>query len=526
MNRIVLRFLTAFLCAAFPALAFCFGNSPPPSGYTGAARFRENSCVECHAGGSANSGPGRVALTFNGTTATTYATGSSVPIQITITDTGGGRRRWGFELSARFSDGTQAGDFANVSNATAVFSEQSLSFPSGGTIRWATHNIAQSFVGTSFTFSITWNAPASSAKGDVIFNVAGNAADGSLDDTNDRIYTAEVRLTAASGNPAPTLSTISPTSATPGGAAFTLTVNGTSYLNTSVVRWNGSARTTTFISATQLNAAILASDIAAAGTASITVFTPTPGGGTSTSATFNIIGAPLIVQGGTVNSASLSPAPNDQIARGQIIAIFGANLTVGGPFHLDKLPMPTVLGNTTVKVGGTPIPLFDVYDSQINAQLPTELPDTGTQQITVTSGSQTTAAVNLTLAATSPGIYTVTSNGKGDGIILDALTNAFINPANPAVAGEIVVIYCTGLGATNTLVPSGTAATGINSAKAAVTVTIGGKDAPVQYAGLVPTLVGLYQINVIVPSGLTGSQLVIITAGAAKSPTGVTMSVK
>jgi hypothetical protein len=70
--------------------------------------------------------------------------------------------------------------------------------------------------------------------------------------------------------------------------AFTLTVNGTNYISTSVVNWNGVARATTFVSATQIQAAILVGDIAASGTGSVTVFNPTPGGGTSSAATFTI----------------------------------------------------------------------------------------------------------------------------------------------------------------------------------------------------------------------------------------------
>ena len=75
-------------------------------------------------------------------------------------------------------------------------------------------------------------------------------------------------------NPAPTETSLSPTSATAGGAAFTLTVNGTGFVSTSVVKFNGATKTTTFVSATQLTAAITAADIATAGTASVTVTNP------------------------------------------------------------------------------------------------------------------------------------------------------------------------------------------------------------------------------------------------------------
>ena len=78
--------------------------------------------------------------------------------------------------------------------------------------------------------------------------------------------------------PAPALASLSPSSATAGGPAFTLTVDGSNFVSGAVVRWNGAARTTTYVSATRLTAAIPAADIAAAGTAQVSVLDP---GGTS-----------------------------------------------------------------------------------------------------------------------------------------------------------------------------------------------------------------------------------------------------
>jgi hypothetical protein len=86
----------------------------------------------------------------------------------------------------------------------------------------------------------------------------------------------------SSTNPVPFIEQpLVPVSTAPAGPAFTLTVNGLGFLSTSTVNWNGSPRTTTFVSSTQLTAAISAADIASAGTASVTVVNPTPGGGTS-----------------------------------------------------------------------------------------------------------------------------------------------------------------------------------------------------------------------------------------------------
>src|SRR5262245_25350172 len=91
-------------------------------------------------------------------------------------------------------------------------------------------------------------------------------------------------------NRQPQITGINPVSATAGGPAFTLTVNGTGFFNGSVVRWNGAPRTTTFIAGEFpfLRAAIPDTDIATAGLATITVFNPAPGGGPSNGVSFTV----------------------------------------------------------------------------------------------------------------------------------------------------------------------------------------------------------------------------------------------
>jgi hypothetical protein len=89
-------------------------------------------------------------------------------------------------------------------------------------------------------------------------------------------------------NPVPVLISISPTSAAVGGAAFTLTVTGSNFVASSVVRWNGSSRTTALVSATQLTASIPATDLETGGSVSVTVFNPSPGGGASAAVTFTV----------------------------------------------------------------------------------------------------------------------------------------------------------------------------------------------------------------------------------------------
>ena len=95
-------------------------------------------------------------------------------------------------------------------------------------------------------------------------------------------------------NPVPTITSITPASETVGGAGFSLTVNGTNFLSSSVVNFNGSAKATTFVNSTQLTATITAADIAGIGTPTVSVTNPAPGGGTSGSLPFAV--TPVLVK--------------------------------------------------------------------------------------------------------------------------------------------------------------------------------------------------------------------------------------
>jgi sugar lactone lactonase YvrE len=90
-------------------------------------------------------------------------------------------------------------------------------------------------------------------------------------------------ITIVVPSPSPAISSLSPAVATAGGASFTLTVNGSSFVATSVIYWGSTALTTQYVSASQLTAQVPAASIAAAGIATVTVQTPAPSGGTSNS---------------------------------------------------------------------------------------------------------------------------------------------------------------------------------------------------------------------------------------------------
>jgi hypothetical protein len=91
-------------------------------------------------------------------------------------------------------------------------------------------------------------------------------------------------VTVGQNNPAPFINQpLIPASAAPGSAAFTLTVNGTGFVNGSVVNWNGNALTTTFVNSSQLTATVSAADVSSPSTGTVSVVNPTPGGGRSNS---------------------------------------------------------------------------------------------------------------------------------------------------------------------------------------------------------------------------------------------------
>jgi len=112
-------------------------------------------------------------------------------------------------------------------------------------------------------------------------------------------------LSGQTPNPVPLINDpLVPTSVAPGGAGFTLTVNGTGFVSGATIKWNGSPRPTLFVSNSRLTATISASDIATAGTASITVLNPSPGGGTSNVAYLEITNTASMLAFTTVNPSS------------------------------------------------------------------------------------------------------------------------------------------------------------------------------------------------------------------------------
>ncbi len=228
---------------------------------------------------------------------------------------------------------------------------------------------------------------------------------------------------AAQPNPTPAITTINPNSVAAGGAAFTLTVNGTGFINGSTVRVNGANRTTAFVSATQLTAQIPATDIATAGAARITVFNPAPGGGVSNEVTLTVGNAVTSVSAASF-LASLGLAPES------IVSAFGVRLATTTQ-AATSLPLPTSIAGTMVRVrdnAGTErtAPLFFVAPGQINFQLPSGVAN-GPATVTVTSGDGSVSVGTMPVATVAPGVFAANANGQGPaaGVALR------VNNANP-----------------------------------------------------------------------------------------------
>ncbi|HKV63046.1 MAG TPA: IPT/TIG domain-containing protein [Candidatus Acidoferrum sp.] len=191
-------------------------------------------------------------------------------------------------------------------------------------------------------------------------------------------------------NPVPTTTSISPTSATAGGAGFTLTVNGTNFNASSVVNFNGAPKTTTFVNATQITATILAADIATAGSVNVTVTNPAPGGGTSGVQTF------------TINN----PVPT-------ITSLSPTGATAGGAAFTLTVNGTGFVGTSSVKFNGTARVTTFVSATQVTAAiLMSDIASAGTPPVTVTNpapGGGTSNAVNFNVSAANNPVPTITS---------------------------------------------------------------------------------------------------------------------
>jgi uncharacterized protein (TIGR03437 family) len=228
---------------------------------------------------------------------------------------------------------------------------------------------------------------------------------------------------------------------------------------------------------------------------------------------------PTLSSDPALNGASF--VPGMAIAPGSVVSLFGSNLTTGLASDLSA-PLPYSLNDTSVTFNGAQVPLFFVSPNQINVQVPFTLP-VGQVQIQVQYGTAVSPVAVATVATFSPGIFMV-DYAANIGAIVHATTYAVVTASNPAVPGEPLAIFATGLGPVNMAIASGAAAPStapFAETTNTPTVTIGNVSAHVLFSGLAPGYVGLYQVNVTVPSGLSGGShsLQISVGGVASNTT-------
>jgi uncharacterized protein (TIGR03437 family) len=240
---------------------------------------------------------------------------------------------------------------------------------------------------------------------------------------------------------------------------------------------------------------------------------------------------PLVYTNGTVSAGSYSPSATP--SAGELVSVFGAQLA-DGTQSAGALPLSNSLQNAAVTLGGVKLPLVFTSTGQINAQIPYKFPGDVTLPLVVQHGDRVSLPQAVRLAVAEPAIFTTNLLGTGQGYIFVVPgpgQQLLADPSAPAKAGDVLLIYCTGLGQVDPPVNAGEAVSSdvLHRVTNPVTLTIGGVPVTPDFAGLTPGFTGLYQINATkMPSGVTpGDQVpVTITVGGVYQSQPVTMAVK
>jgi uncharacterized protein (TIGR03437 family) len=292
-------------------------------------------------------------------------------------------------------------------------------------------------------------------------------------------------LTLAVIPPAPAISSLSPSSATAGGQAFTLNVSGTGFVAGAVIQWNGTPLPTTFGSATLLSAAVSASLIAAPGNASVTV-------GNSASVPSNAL-----------TFAVTPPVPS-------ISSLIPSSATAGGPAFTLDVSGTGFVGGAVIQWNGTPLPTTFGSGTLLSAAVPTSLiAAPGSASITVVN-SGTAHSVALTFAVTPPGPI-ITGVRNNYSYLLPGQPNYGIAP------GTLFVITGSGLASATTvsgLQSSAAPGLPLSLNGASVSVTVDGVTTHPAFYYAIAT-----QLALVLPSSTpVGTGTVTVTYNDASSP--------
>jgi uncharacterized protein (TIGR03437 family) len=218
---------------------------------------------------------------------------------------------------------------------------------------------------------------------------------------------------------------------------------------------------------------------------------------------------PILTPNGVLND--LNPVAGAPLAPGTVADVYGSSLA---PAQADTgmIPLPPEFNGTSVLIGALQAPLYSLSDGQLTVQIPTELQPSTDYSIVVAANGGYTLPDSVTLAPVQPGV--AASNGRVTA--QHAADFSPVTPDSPATGGEMIILTLVGMGATDPPVASGAAAPSDPMASTVIPpmVTVAGQQADIVFAALMPGAVGLYQIELTVPSGLpSGDQPVVVTQG-------------
>lgn len=220
-----------------------------------------------------------------------------------------------------------------------------------------------------------------------------------------------------------------------------------------------------------------------------------------TTSGFTVLSANYAAATAPPQITSVVNAANGQlpVAPGGLISVYGQQMS---PVNMatSQIPLPTALAQSCLVVNGAPIPLLFVSATQVNAQLPFNVIGNCTMAVHTPAGISNNFMFTVLPAA--PAVFQAgVVDGVATATIVRADNGQLVTPTNPIHPKDTIVIYLTGMGGTFPAIDAGLASpySPLASATIVPKVTLGGAALQVQYAGLTPGTVGLYQINAYVP---------------------------
>jgi uncharacterized protein (TIGR03437 family) len=204
-------------------------------------------------------------------------------------------------------------------------------------------------------------------------------------------------------------------------------------------------------------------------------------------------------------SNSGSDLKGEVCSPGGLANLSGSRLTTQAPETARSIPLPTRLADLQVDVNGVPAPLLFVSDSRVTFQCPLLAPGSPLEVTLRTENGRSISRVRSLMQAAMPGLFTWGTAGQG--VVMNAATNEIAMPktmgiaSRPAVPGEYLTIYATGLGEVSEPLDSGALAPvdRLVLVKNRVSVVIGGVEIDPSFAGLAPGTAGLFQVNAQLP---------------------------